>query len=145
MTAGIAAANPAAVVISASEMPGSDGAKSCASGGAEAVEGVDDAPDGAEESDKRGNRRGNGKPGDVTFQSRNFFRGTNLHAALHGSQTAESGGRRGELPLVFLEAAFKNSHQRAGMKLVGDSGNILQALGFAEGAQEASTLNPSPP
>ena len=29
------------------------------------------------------------------------------------------------------------------MKLIGNGGNILQALSFAKGAQEASALNPS--
>ena len=95
MTAGIAAANSGSSGDESFGNAGSDGAKSCASSSAESVESVDDAPNGAEESDKRGNRRGDGKPGDVTFQPRNFFRGADLHAALHGSQAAESGRRRG--------------------------------------------------
>ncbi len=45
------------------------------------------------------------------------------------------------MPLVFLESAFEDSHQRAGTKLIGDGGNILQALGFAKGAQKASALH----
>ena len=40
------------------------------------------------------------------------------------------------------DRAFEYSDQRAGTKLFGDRGNILQALRFAESADEASALIP---
>ena len=42
---------------------------------------------------------------------------------------------------MFREAAFKHRHQRAGLELFGYGRDVLQALGFAEGAHEASTLH----
>jgi len=44
------------------------------------------------------------------------------------------------LASIFFISAFKYSYQRAGLELIGDGGNILQALRLAEGAHEASTL-----
>jgi hypothetical protein len=78
-----------------------------------------------------------------TLRSRRviFFGGSDLHAALHGGEAAQSGTGSGELALVFLVAAFENSDQRAGTELIGNGGEILHALGFAKGAQEASTLD----
>ena len=120
---------------------GSDGAQSCAAGGAEAVECVNDAPDRAEEADEGGDGSGNSEPGDVALEARDFFGGSDLHAALDGGEAAQGGGWSGELAFVFVESAFEDTDQRARTELIGDGGDILKALGFAEGAEEASTLN----
>ena len=47
------------------------------------------------------------------------------------------------MALVFLKAAFEHSDQRAGTKLIGDGGDILQALSLTKGAKKASALNSS--
>ncbi len=123
----------------------SDGAQGCAASSAESVESVNDAPDSAEQSDERSNGGGDGEPGNVALEARDFFGGADLHAALHRRQAAQGGGGRGDLALVFLEAAFEHSDERAGTELIGDSGDILQALSFAESPQEATTLYPGAP
>src|ERR1017187_6494502 len=119
---------------------GGDGAQRSATGRAEAVEGVNDSPDRAEQADERRDGGGDGEPGDVALEARDFFRGSDLHAALHSGQAAERGAGCGKLALIFLESAFEDADQRAGTELIGDGGDILQALGLAKGAQEASTL-----
>ena len=119
---------------------GRDGTKAGGTGAAEAGEGVNDAPDGPKKSDERRHGGGDGEPRHVALKARDFFRGSNLHAPLHRRQAAKRGGRRGELTFVFLEPALEYADQRAGAKLIRDRGNILQALRFAKGAQEAPAL-----
>src|SRR2546421_634075 len=139
MTAGIAAARPAAVVIRASEIPGATarsvagpagtkpgerakmpptGPDKPAKGGNPAVESVNDAPDGSEQPDKRSNRAGDREPRHIPFKAREFFRSGNLHSALKRSGILHDGAGA-DLPLVFLKAAFEHTHQRTGSELFG--------------------------
>jgi len=48
--------------------------------------------------------------------------------------------RHSHLAFELLDCAFKHSNQRAGTELFGNRGDVLQALCFAEGADELSTL-----
>src|SRR5277367_3404783 len=54
---------------------GSHGAEGGRAGVAEAGKGINDAPDGAEETDEGGNRGGGGKPGHAFLGAPHFFRG----------------------------------------------------------------------
>src|SRR5580704_8543839 len=65
--------------------------KSSAPGSPEAVESVDDAPNGTEQPDERGNGSSDGKPRNVTLEPCDFFGGADLHSTLHGRQAPESG------------------------------------------------------
>jgi hypothetical protein len=58
---------------------GGDGAKTGRARGPEAREGVNDAPDGAEEADERSDAGGGGEPGHAFFDAANFFCGSKLH------------------------------------------------------------------
>ena len=70
---------------------------------------------------------------------------SNLHAALHGGEAAQ--GRTGsrKLALVFLVSTFENADQRTGAELIGNGGEILEALGFAKGPQKAAALHSGAP
>jgi hypothetical protein len=105
------------------------------------VKSVDNAPHCAEQADEWGDCGGDGQPGNVALQARDFFGSSDLHAALHHGQAAEYCVRSGHLALVFQESAFEDADQRAGAELIGHAGDILQTLGFAEGAKEASALH----
>src|ERR1700693_3433817 len=59
---------------------GSYGAKAGGAGSAESGEGVDDAPNSAEETDERSNASGGGEPGHTFFSAANFFGRGELHA-----------------------------------------------------------------
>lgn len=61
-----------------------DGAQAGGTRGAESREGVDDAPDGAEESDKGRDGAGGGEPGHAFFGAANFFSGGELHIYCDG-------------------------------------------------------------
>src|SRR5271165_6071276 len=61
---------------------GSDGAEARSARRAEAGEGINDAPNGAKQSDERSNARRSGKPGHSFFDAANFFRRSELHG--HG-------------------------------------------------------------
>lgn len=69
--------------------PRRDGTKARGSGAAEAREGVNDAPHGAEKTDEWGDRTGGGKPGHALFDAANFFRGGELHADSNGLQALQ--------------------------------------------------------
>ena len=101
------------------------------------MEGVNDAPDGAEEAYEWGYGARDCEPRHVALQPRDLFRAGNLHGALHGNTAA--------LPPVLREAAFKHRNQRAGLELFGHGRDVLQALSFAKSAHEASALHPRPP
>src|SRR6516165_1747492 len=58
---------------------GSNGAKAGGAGGAETGEGVNDAPNRAEETDERSDAGGGGEPGHTLFDASNFLRGSELH------------------------------------------------------------------
>ena len=51
---------------------------------------------------------------------------------------------RAHLAFVFVDGAFKYSNQRAGLKLIRNRGDVLQALRLAEGADEAAALASRP-
>jgi len=59
--------------------PGSDSTKARGAGGAETREGVNDAPDGAEETDEGSNAGGGGEPGHPLFHATYFLGGGELH------------------------------------------------------------------
>src|SRR5271165_1483708 len=86
----------------------SNGAKGCGPGGAESVEGVDDAPDGPEQSDERGDCAGGGQPGQAAFEMSQLFRRGNLHGAL---QRADADGLRGLLAELVIRT-FEDCYER---------------------------------
>lgn len=87
---------------------GSDGAETGGTGGAEAGESVNDAPDGAEETDEGSDAGGGGEPGHALFDATNFFGGSKLHADGDGGEGFEFWGRgiagAGKLGLEFAIA-----------------------------------------
>lgn len=58
----------------------SNGAETGGAGGTETGEGVNDAPNGAEESDKRSDAGGGGEPGHAFFHTADFVGRSELHA-----------------------------------------------------------------
>ena len=58
----------------------SNGAEACGAGVPETRKGVNDAPNGAEETDEGSDGTGCGQPGHALFDAANFFRGGELHA-----------------------------------------------------------------
>lgn len=87
---------------------GGNGAKTRGAGSAEAGEGVDDAPNGAEESDERSNASGGGEPGHAFLGAAHFFGRGELHAdgdrlnAFHFLRGGRAG--IGDLALQFAVA-----------------------------------------
>ena len=121
---------------------GSDGAKAGRTGSAETGEGVNDAPDGAEETDERSDASGGGEPGHTFFDAANFVGGCQLHAdgdGLKGLNFLRSGiPSAGHLGLKFAITGGVN---------VGEGGTggdeslrIGDALGGAKDFEELVAL-----
>ena len=72
---------------------GGDGAKAGRASGAETGESVDDAPDRAEQADKRGNASRRGQPGHTFLYSADFVGGRQLHSNGDGLKRFDPGMR----------------------------------------------------
>jgi hypothetical protein len=123
---------------------GSDGAEAGGTCSAEAGEGVNDAPDGAEEADEGSDAGGGGEPGHAFLNATDFVGGSELHADGDGLQGFEFGRRRiagaGELGLEFAIAGGVDvGERRAGGD---DALRIGNALGGAEDFEELVALAP---
>src|SRR5271157_4670802 len=118
-----------------------DGTQGCSSGGAKAVEGVDNAPNRSEEADEWSDRAGSGQPGQSAFESRQFFRCGNLDRALQGGYA----NRMRRLLAELAIRTFKYGDQRAGLELFRHGGDILQPLGLAKHADETVALGTRAP
>jgi hypothetical protein len=122
-----------------------DGAKAGGAGSAEAREGVNDAPDGAEETDEGSDASGCGQPRHTLFDAANFLGGCQLHADRDGLERFHFGGRRiasaRHLGLKFAIAGGVNVGKgRAG----GDESlRIGDAFGGAENFEELIALTPN--
>ena len=103
------------------------------------MEGVDDSPDGSEQSDKRRNRARNRQPRDIAFEAGDLLGRRDLHGALNGDEVVDAAGHSHLAP-ELRDCAFKHSDQRAGTELFGNRGDVLHALRLAKGADEASAL-----
>jgi hypothetical protein len=132
---------------------GSDGAKAGRAGSAETGEGVNDAPNGAEETDEGSDACGGGKPGHALFDAPNFFGGGELHGdgdGLHGFQTLRGGiaGGAGELALQFAIAGGVDGRKRraGGNEALGigdplrGAEDFQELVGFAADATEKARL-----
>ena len=121
---------------------GSNGAKAGGAGSAKAGEGVDNAPNGSEETDERSNASGGGKPGHAFFSAANFFGRGELHAdgdgldAFHFLRGGSAG--IGNLALQFTVAGgIDVGEGRAG----GDESlRISDAFGGAKDSEELVAL-----
>ena len=120
---------------------GRDGAQGGAAGGAQSVEGVDDAPHRSEQADEGRDCARGRQPGQAALQAAQFFRGCDLRGALQRDHA--NGIRR--LLAQFVISAFEDRDQRAGLELFGDGGDILQALRLAKGTHEAIALHARAP
>src|SRR5271157_4579244 len=118
---------------------GGDGPQRRRSRRSQAVEGVDDADHRAEEADEGTGGGDGGQPGHAAFEGGNGFAGGGLRRALQGSQVARR-SRAAGLPLIGLVDVFKDLGQGAEFVVGGERGNLLQASGLAEGADEAAAL-----
>ena len=118
---------------------GGDGAEGCGAGGAEAVEGVHDAHDGAEEADEGGAVGDGGEPGHARFHRGEGFRGGGLRGALQRDGVARHAAAAA-LALVLVVDLGEDGDQRAGLELLGHGGDLGEAAGLAEGAEEALAL-----
>jgi len=88
---------------------GRDGAEAGGARGAKAGEGVDDAPNGAEESDERSDGGGGGEPGHAFFGAADFVGGGELHIYGDGLEAfhflrGRVAGWAGDLALQFAIA-----------------------------------------
>src|SRR3984893_6952644 len=122
----------------------SDCPQGSCTGRAQAVEGVNNAPHRAKQTDEGSYGRGDREPGHVPFQARDLFRCANLHAAPHPVD-AELTRVACNLSLVFLVTALENSHQRTGAKLIRDGSDILHSLSLAKCPDKSPTLHPRAP
>jgi hypothetical protein len=131
-----------------------DGAKAGGSRSAEAGEGVDDAPDGAEEADEGSYAGGGSEPRHAFFHAADFFAGSKLHADDDGLNTFNfgwsSGGAGGsELALeLAIAGGVDVGEGRAGRDealgvgyTLGGAKNFEELVGFAaDAAKEAEFL-----
>jgi hypothetical protein len=121
---------------------GSNRAQTGGAGSAKSGEGVDDAPNSAEESDEGGNASGGGEPGHTFFRAANFFGRGELHADGHRLNAFHFlwGGRAGigDLALQFAVAGSVDVGEgRAG----GDESlRIGDAFGGAKDSEELVAL-----
>ncbi len=118
---------------------GSDGAEGCGTGGAEAVEGVDDAHDGAEEADEGTDLSDGREPGHAALHEGEGFTGCGLGGALEGLRVGRCAAASG-LALVLVVDFVEDGDEGAGLELLGHGGNFGEAAGLAEGAEEATVL-----
>src|SRR5215471_20605258 len=116
-----------------------DGAQGGSSGGAQSVKGIDDAPNGSKQSDKRRHGTSDSEPWNIALQTRDLFRGCYLHRTLDGRQAMDGPGHT-HLTAEFLYRRLKNTDQRAGTELFGNRCDVLHALRLAEGPHKASAL-----
>src|SRR6267378_1757214 len=86
----------------------SNRAKAGGTGAAQAGEGVNDSPDGSEQTDERSYRAGGSQPRHAFFDAANFISGSQLHADRHSLQTFQLGGMRiaGAAPDLALQLAI---------------------------------------
>jgi hypothetical protein len=119
---------------------GCDGAEGGGTGGAETVEGIDDAHDGAEEADERRALGGGREPGHTALHDGEGFGGGGLGGALKGLGVGGRAAAAG-LTLVFVVDFVEDGDERAGLELVGNGGYLAETAGFAEGAEEALALD----
>jgi hypothetical protein len=103
------------------------------------VEGVDDAHDGAEETDEGADLRDGGEPGHAGFHEREGFAGGGHGGALEGLRVGRSSAAAA-LALVLVVNFVEDGDERSGLELVGDGSDFAEAAGLAEGAQEAAIL-----
>lgn len=120
----------------------SDGAKAGGAGSAEAGEGVNDAPNGAEKTDERGDAGGGGEPGHAFFYAANFLGGSELHADGDGLEGLKFWRRRiagaGELGLeLAITGGVDVGERGAGGD---DALGIGDALGGAKDFEELVAL-----
>src|SRR5258707_5135652 len=122
---------------------GGDGEEGCCAGGDEAVEGVDDTHDGAEEADERRDGGDGGEPGHATLDRGERFTGGCLGGAFERGRIAGHAASA-ILPLVLVVDLAEDGDERAGLELLGDSGDFAEPCRFAEGAKEAQALGVGP-
>jgi len=115
---------------------GSNGAEAGRAGGAEAGEGVHNAPDSSEQSDEWRNGSGGGEPGHIFFNAPDLIGGGKLHADHHGLQTFDLVGRFaiGQLQLNLSEASVINMFH--GGSAVADALWFGKSAARAEDAEE---------
>ena len=80
-----------------------------------------------------------GEPGHAAFHGGEGFRGGGLRGALEALGIARHAAAAG-LALVLVVDLGEDGDQRAGLELVGDGGDLGEAAGLAEGAEEAAAL-----
>src|SRR6266566_4935944 len=124
---------------------GSDGTKAGSARAAEAGKGINDAPNGSEETDERRYRARGGKPGHSLFHAADFFGGSKLHIDGHGLQTLEFWGMRiaGDAPDLALQFAIARGIDVGERRSDGHERlRIGDAPGGAENAQELVAFPP---
>src|SRR6185312_925412 len=118
---------------------GGHGSQRSCSCRAEAVEGVDDAHDGAEEADEGGRLSDGGKPRHTRLHMGEGLAGGGLGGSLKPLGVGWCAASAG-LPLVLVVDLVEDSDQRAWPELVGDGGDLRKAPGLAESAYELLAL-----
>jgi hypothetical protein len=104
------------------------------------VEGVDDAHDGAEEADEGSALGGGGEPGHAALHDGERLGGGGLGGAFEGLGVGRLAAAAG-LALVLVVDLVEDGNERRGLELVGDGGDLGEAAGLAEGAEEALALH----
>ncbi len=103
------------------------------------MEGVDDAHDGAEEADEGRDGRDGGEPGHALFHVGEGFGGGGLRGAFQGDWVAGHAASAGLAEVLVMDFG-EDVDERAGAELVSEGGDLGEAAGLAEGAQEILRL-----
>ena len=103
------------------------------------MEGVDDAPDRAEEADEGRDVRDGSKPGDAGFHEGEGFGRGGKGGTFEAGGVARKAAAVG-LAMVFVVDFVEDGDERRGAELLGGRGDLGEAAGFAEGPEEPRGL-----
>jgi hypothetical protein len=107
------------------------------------MEGIHDAHHRAEQADERSHGADGGQPGETPLQNRQRFARRRLGCALQCDDVLRRPETAG-LTAIRLIDLIEDTYQRAGLELLADRRNLLQAAGLTKGAQEAAALRSGP-
>ena len=103
------------------------------------MEGIDDAHDGAEEADEGSDGADAGQPRQALLHGGEGFAGGGLSGALERGDVAGRAESAGLAPVGLVDLV-EDIDEGAGLELLADGRDFLEAVGLAEGAEEAMAL-----
>src|SRR5215469_208721 len=116
---------------------GRDGPEAGRAGGAELLEGVNDAPYRSEQADEGRDCGSSGEQSHVAFEPRDFFRHRELERALERERVGDAAARF-HLALDFVVTEIEEGDQGRAAELFADDSDSVESRGFTERAQKSS-------